>query len=313
MGLSFMTSETIHLARMKNVDVFLNTLCRSKFRTERVYSFLRNYICHGRSNKLRPEFNPVDWVMEGDISRVRSCSVTSSNPQFSFALQPIVNPSCRRIVSFEALLRGKGGCSPLEILSSTPSEKIYAFDLQSKLTALELAGMILENDESISINLFPGSLITIPDSVCLLLENIFKNNLRPNQVIIEIIENELMSNIEELHSILKNILSAGIGLAIDDFGTGYSRLTLLSKIQPDKLKLDMDLITDIHISGPKQAMVSSLVSYCSDMGISVIAEGVEKVEEWCWLASLGIELFQGYLFSRPHISGVGNVFWPVKK
>lgn len=130
---------------------------------------------------------------------------------------------------------------------------------------------------------------------------------------VEIIENELIMNMDSFHDIIKDIRASGLGLAIDDFGSGYSRLSLLSRIQPNVIKLDRDVIQDIHLSGAKQAMVASLIRYSSDMGIRLIAEGVEQIEEWCWLQSAGITLYQGYLFSRPCITGVGTISWPVKK
>ncbi len=96
-------------------------------------------------------------------------------------------------------------------------------------------------------------------------------------------------------------------LAIDDFGAGYSGLSLLTRFQPDKIKVDAELVRDIHISGTKQAIVASVVRCCEDLGITVVAEGVETPEEWCWLQSVGIRLFQGFLFPDPALTASGDL------
>jgi len=282
-------------------------------RSERVSSFVRAFILKGRSNALHPDLDPSIWVMKSDNSRqdILQLKLTSAH-EYTFAMQPIVEPLKNRVVSFETLIRGTEGGSPAELFSTIPEGDIYQFDLKSKLFALRLASQILRDRETVSINLLPGSLTTSPHSVSRLINFIVACDLQPHQVTIEIIENELILNMDSFHHILKDIRASGLGLAIDDFGSGYSRLTLLSRIQPDVIKLDRDVIQDIHLSGAKQAMVASLIKYSSDMGISLVAEGVEKIEEWCWLQSAGITLYQGYLFSRPCISGVGTISWPDK-
>ncbi|MNR55617.1 Blue light- and temperature-regulated antirepressor YcgF [compost metagenome] len=87
-------------------------------------------------------------------------------------------------------------------------------------------------------------------------------------------------------------------------------MSLLTKFQPDKIKIDREIVSDIHLSGPKQAIVKSIVSCCTDLEITLVAEGIEKIEEWHWLESAGIKRFQGFLFARPQLNGVGDIHWP---
>ncbi|UGS48540.1 diguanylate phosphodiesterase (plasmid) [Kosakonia cowanii] len=278
---------------------------------KRVYQFIRAFILKGRSNILSPDFSDFNWSMTSDISRNTSVDSDSElKKNYSFAFQAIVEPMERKVHSFESLIRGKDGCSPEVLFSSLDYDEIHEFDLRCKSEAIRLASSLLKEDETVSINLLPDSLTTVNNSVDILLHYIEKNDLKPQQIIIEVIESELIKNIDMFHHIIKDIRAAGLGFAIDDFGSGYSRLGLLARIQPDKLKLDRELIQDIHLYGPKQAMVASLIKYSSDMGISLIAEGVEKIDEWRWLQSAGIHYFQGFLFSRPCINGVSEIFWP---
>lgn len=165
-------------------------------------------------------------------------------------------------------------------------------------------------NHKVAINLLPMSLVKIPGAVNILLDHIKRNQLDPEQVIVEVTEDEMISSYDEFTSAIRQLRAAGIGLAIDDFGSGFAGLSLLAKFQPDKLKIDRSIVTDIHMHGPKQAIVKAIIDCCAEMQITVVAEGVEKVEEWCWLEAAGIERFQGFLFARPILNGVSSINWP---
>lgn len=177
--------------------------------------------------------------------------------------------------------------------------------------AFALAKEIDIGDHKISINILPMSLVVVPDAVEFLLQEIKKYGLMPEQVIVEVTEDEMISGFSQFSSAIKKLRVSGMGLAIDDFGAGYAGLSLLTKIQPDKVKIDREIITNIHLSGPKQAVVGSIISCCHELEIAVVAEGIEHIEEWCWLESAGIKRFQGFLFALPELNGVGEIRWPV--
>jgi EAL domain-containing protein (putative c-di-GMP-specific phosphodiesterase class I) len=88
-------------------------------------------------------------------------------------------------------------------------------------------------------------------------------------------------------------------VAIDDFGAGFSGLNLLAEFQPDMIKLDMNLLRHIESRSPRQSIVRAIITVCNDLGIDVVAEGVETADEFSWLENEGVRLFQGYLFARP--------------
>jgi EAL domain-containing protein (putative c-di-GMP-specific phosphodiesterase class I) len=102
----------------------------------------------------------------------------------------------------------------------------------------------------------------------------------------------------------------GIKLAIDDFGAGYSGLNLLAEFQPDQVKIDMNLVRGIEKHGPRQAIVRGIAQVCVDLGIDVIAEGVETLQEFRWFEDQGIRLFQGYLFAKPAFEQFPAAFYP---
>ncbi|BAN98118.1 diguanylate phosphodiesterase [Plautia stali symbiont] len=154
------------------------------------------------------------------------------------------------------------------------------------------------------------SLVTVPNAVEFLLQEIAANGLVPEQIVVEVTENEIISRAEEFTAEVRKLKAAGISLPLDDFGAGFAGLSLLSKFQPDKIKIDREIISDVHKSGPKQAIVHAIIKCCASLEMVVIAEGVEKAEEWMWLEAVGVSQFQGYLFARPQFNGFPTVAWP---
>jgi len=221
-----------------------------------------------------------------------------------------VEPTEGKISSLEALIRGNDGGSPERFFNALDQDKVYEVDLLTKAYAFALAEKIDIGDHKIAINLLPMSLVNVPHAVDFLMDQILAHGLQPEQVVIEVTENEMISGFNQFNSAIKQLRAAGIGLAIDDFGSGYAGLSLLTRFQPDKLKIDREIVSNIHLSGPKQAIVKSIISCCTDMEIALVAEGIEKIEEWCWLESAGIKRFQGFLFARPKLNGVGEIHWP---
>jgi EAL domain-containing protein (putative c-di-GMP-specific phosphodiesterase class I) len=97
--------------------------------------------------------------------------------------------------------------------------------------------------------------------------------------------------------------------AIDDFGSGYAGLGLLAKFQPDVIKIDMDLIRGVDRSPARQGIVAGILVMARAMNVTVIAEGVETMEEVDALRSAGVRLLQGYHFARPLVEALPAAMW----
>ncbi len=119
-----------------------------------------------------------------------------------------------------------------------------------------------------------------------------------DRIIFEFTEDERIDPTHTL-KILSEYRDIGFKTAIDDFGAGYAGLTLLSKFQPDIVKIDMALVRDIDTDRTKQAIVRHTLALMRDLGIEVIAEGVETADELAVLRDMGVELIQGYFFAAP--------------
>ena len=123
---------------------------------------------------------------------------------------------------------------------------------------------------------------------------------------VEFTESEAISRFEEFTSAVRQLKSAGISVAIDHFGAGFAGLQLLAQFQPDRIKINRDLIANVHKSGPRQAIIQSIIKCCASLEILFCAVGVELAEEWMWLESAGISQFRGHLFASPRLGHSGD-------
>nr|WP_249432194.1 diguanylate phosphodiesterase [Enterobacter cloacae] len=277
---------------------------------DRVFKFIQSFITGKHAGNSRAPVDAAKWTLSREKAPFGEAVGLIADQICQFALQPIVEPSEGKISSLEALIRSNDGGSPEHFFKTLDQDKIYEVDLQTKKYAFALAEKLGIGSHKIAVNLLPMSLVNVPGAVEFLVDQISLHGLQPEQVVIEVTENEMISGFNKFNSAIKRLRGEGIGLAIDDFGSGYAGLSLLTRFQPDKIKIDREIVSNIHLSGAKQAIVRSIVSCCTDLEITLVAEGIEKLEEWCWLESAGIRRFQGFLFARPQVNGVGDIHWP---
>jgi diguanylate cyclase (GGDEF)-like protein len=121
----------------------------------------------------------------------------------------------------------------------------------------------------------------------------------PDSLELEITENTLMSNIDYGAEVLRNLSKLGIAVAIDDFGTGYSSLSYLQRLPIDQLKIDRSFVQEMDNNDNDAAIVRSVIDLGHNLGIKVIAEGVERQDSMTILKNLGCDAAQGYHISRP--------------
>ncbi|EGT5182959.1 diguanylate phosphodiesterase [Cronobacter sakazakii] len=283
-------------------------------REARVYQFIRSFLRRQDSQQLSRQFQPDAWRVDAAPPPPPPTLVPAvADIACQFALQPIVEPTTCKIKAYEALIRSPEGGSPAALFASLSSQALYDLDLHSKEIAFALAKAVNIGSQMISVNLLPGSLVQCPHAVEILLAQIARQGLLPQQVIVEVTESEVISRFDEFECVIRQLRAAGINLAIDDFGAGFAGLSLLTRFQPGRIKIDRCIVADIHLHGPKQAIVHGIVRCCAELEITVVAEGVEKEEEWCWLEAAGIRYFQGYLFARPLLNRAPSVSWPTAR
>lgn len=220
--------------------------------------------------------------------------------------QPIVdtnNPA--EVFGYECLLRGfeEGGTlvGPERLYEMARSaDLLYHLDRSARLQHIATAQRH-ELKTRVFINFNPTSIYDPAFCLRSTFEAIRKSDLTPERIVFEVVESDRLTDIDRLPSILDYYRNAGFRVALDDVGAGYSSLGLLSVLRPDFIKLDMQLIRGIDSDPYKGEIVSKLIDLAHNLAIQVIAEGVETVGEWNWVAAHGVQFTQGYLFGRPNI------------
>lgn len=256
--------------------------------------------------KITTEF-PAALVAEAGHTPCAGCnSGVELDIEFEFAYQPIVDIAARTIFGHEALVRGPNGESAYSVLSQVNDQNRYKFDQACRVKAVAGAAR-LGIREHLSINFLPNAVYR-PD-LCLrtTLAAAREYNFPIERIIFEVTEGEQVRDRKHLVNIFEEYRRFGFRTAIDDFGAGYAGLNLLAEYQPHLAKLDMDLIRDIDTHRPRQVIVANMVAMCRDLGVRILAEGVETRAERDFLRSAGIELMQGYFFSKPVFKGIGVI------
>ncbi|MBY4677615.1 EAL domain-containing protein [Marinobacterium arenosum] len=216
--------------------------------------------------------------------------------------QPIIETASGRIRGYEALARmrdmtGKvvsaGGLFTDPTLAATERREL---DRQIRRQALAILPE-LPDDSFISINISPEWLNHL-DSLDHLptLEMILQSGGRPEQVVIEI--TELAADLDRLQRLVERYRSAGMRIAIDDFGSGFSQLDRVAALQPDIIKLDMQLLKNGASGGDSTTIVQMIGELGNRLGASLLCEGVETEQELFFALSCNASYLQGYLFER---------------
>ncbi len=137
------------------------------------------------------------------------------------------------------------------------------------------------------------------DFVARVLDCVAQTGIDPSRLKIELTESTLAHDLDDIVAKMTALKARGIGFSLDDFGTGFSSLSYLRQLPLDQLKIDQSFIANMLNSTKEAAIVQLLISLGGNLGIQLIAEGVETVAQRQFLQSLGCDTYQGYLFSRP--------------
>jgi diguanylate cyclase (GGDEF)-like protein/PAS domain S-box-containing protein len=129
----------------------------------------------------------------------------------------------------------------------------------------------------------------------------------PARLCLEITETAVIGDVEAALEALHELRALGVRLALDDFGTGYSALSYLRSLPVDLIKIDRSFVGRLPDSARDRAIVGGIISLAHALGLSVVAEGVERVEEATALTQLGCDMAQGFLFARPGETPAGAV------
>lgn len=243
------------------------------------------------------------------VAKCAGCADGTDLPfEFKMAFQPIVDVAAHRIWGYEALVRGPNGESAHSVLSQLTNDQLYRFDQAARVMAIETAGRLFTDPLArLSINFMPNAVYEPRACIQKSLQAARRANFPAANLMFEFTENERMSDPAHVENIVRSYKALGFWTALDDFGAGYAGLGLLARLQPNLIKIDMELLRDIHLSHPKQVIVAALAQIARELDITVLAEGVENEAELTALRAAGIALFQGYHFAKPGFMSLPTV------
>jgi EAL domain-containing protein (putative c-di-GMP-specific phosphodiesterase class I) len=209
---------------------------------------------------------------------------------------PIVEATTQKIFGYEALARGvmRSLRSP-EVMFEVAAEADLLWELSRlcRARAIEEMPVRLQHGELLFLNVDPHDFADPEFSETALgVED-------PRRVVIEITERTAIKDYPKFRERLRAFREIGFRFAVDDAGSGYAGLGSIANLEPNFIKLDMSLINCIDTNFIKQNLVETMVRFANDQGAMVIAEGVERAEEFETVKSLGVHLVQGFFLHRP--------------
>jgi EAL domain-containing protein (putative c-di-GMP-specific phosphodiesterase class I) len=212
------------------------------------------------------------------------------------AFQPIIDAKLKAVFGYEALLRSKEPSLPHPGAMLNAAERLdRIFDLGRPVRALSAEAFApLPGDALLFVNLHTRDLLDPA-----LYEASAPLTKIAHRVVLEITERSTIDDVEDIQARMAALRGRGFRLAIDDLGAGYAGLSSFVAVQPEIVKLDMSLVRGVHKSEVRQRLIASMTSLCREMGMRVVAEGVEVPEERDAVLAFGCELLQGYLFAKP--------------
>ena len=258
----------------------------------------RNRTCH---------FNPV---LQADVMArtelLRDLRVALEREQFRLYYQPIVDAN-RRILGVEALLRWEhpelGLVSPDRFIPLAEQNNLIGPIGQWVLdTACHQLKTWADDEQraswTISVNVSARQFAE-PRFVANVLDALKQAEANPALLCLELTESIMHGNLGSSREKMASLRERGVRFSLDDFGTGYSSLSYLKQLPLDQLKIDKSFIQDALIDRNSEAIVEIIMSLAVNLGLRVVAEGVETEDQWSFLKGNNCHSFQGYYFGRP--------------
>jgi diguanylate cyclase (GGDEF)-like protein/PAS domain S-box-containing protein len=227
--------------------------------------------------------------------------------QFRLYYQPLVN-SAMAVIGVEALIRWDnpelGVVAPAEFLDVLESSGQivevgdWVIETALKQMTLWIDQGLVQPEFMLCINISPRQFrdAQFADNIQAQLERI---NVPSENIVMEITEHNIIHNLDDTIQRMQELINRGISFSLDDFGTGYSSLAHLKNLPVNHIKIDRSFVRDICNDAGDQAMVASILALSKHLGLDVVAEGVEDLDQFYLLKQYGCRIYQGYYFSQP--------------
>ncbi|WP_293990090.1 EAL domain-containing protein [Sphingomonas sp.] len=240
------------------------------------------------------------YALEQDLRQAMS------RRELRLDFQPLIDAGQGRVSGAEALIRWdhaeRGTIPPTRFIPI-----VEAMGMASEIGMWALNAAVREaqgwagqglSELRVAVNV-SGLQLERDDLPILVQRTLQRHELGPSALEIELTESVATSDADHCRRIFQDLRAMGVKLAVDDFGTGYSGFSSLRALAFDKIKIDREFVTDVDARTDSQAICQSIVALGRGLGIRVLAEGVERRQEYEWLRRHGCQHFQGYYFARP--------------
>jgi EAL domain-containing protein (putative c-di-GMP-specific phosphodiesterase class I) len=229
-----------------------------------------------------------------------------------FKYQPIFDLATGQVVAHECLARAKsnqGQCfSGQQLIDAALLMNLtFEFDELARSTCLESLAKLctrvgtVEIPQTFFVNVLPNAIARDPKTLEQNFQQVMELGLRPEQIVFELTEVEALENHPHLSTLIDQIRDWGFGLAIDDLGSNVAIDHYCMEFRPDVIKLDRRLIHGCSRHVLKQVMIKSLLQFAHELGIVVLAEGLEDASDVDFCRDLGVDLGQGFGLATPEV------------
>jgi len=226
--------------------------------------------------------------------RARAVKEIIDTRRISTLYQPIVDLRTRAVIGYEALSRGpRGEFESPDVLFRVAYESELVFKLDRVCRERAARGFAkLRDDQLLFINMEPHSVFD-PELVAMVPRRLV------GRTVFEITEHAAIADFSPFRQAVHLVRRLGFKVALDDVGSAYSGLRIISEINPDYIKLDMELTRGAHNNRVKCELIRAVTGFCKEAGVPMIVEGIETPEELDSVKGLGVQFVQGFLFGRP--------------
>ena len=248
----------------------------------------------------------MNTQMQADLQMAAGLRLALATDELQLYYQPVLDLASGKVIGAEALLRwnhvGVGLVSPAQFIPVAERSGLIV-EIGQWVVEEACRQMVQWQAEGLprfvlAINLSPvqfrrGNIETVIGGA------LTRAGLDPALLELEITESTLIQDSEKFINALQKLKALGLRIAIDDFGTGYSNLSYLQRFSIDKLKIDQSFVRSLMNGPQEKAIVSAIVHIARSLNLTTTAEGIEDEPVRQWLAEIGCDQGQGYLFARP--------------
>jgi EAL domain-containing protein (putative c-di-GMP-specific phosphodiesterase class I) len=244
---------------------------------------------------------PADTLL--DRSRTDWFPEFLSHGQMVPHFQPIIDLASGKAYGREALMRGKMGNVEVRgaelIAAAEAHDALFSFDSRARAAALEVGLPLLPEGEILFVNIDPRAVLDVESSMRTTWPIVIRLGGDPGRICLELIRPERSADRDMLKTLVDAHRERGALVALDDLSGGADSLACLEELRPDIGKIDRAMTAGIQHSPARRRLVAALVEVAHEQDCRVVAEGIERVDEFETMRELGVDLGQGFYFGQP--------------